>query len=40
MVVNQKARDLFVMVEKEFEIISHDWLMYQIVSDCGGEVFL
>ena len=39
MVFNQKARDLFLKVEKEFEIISHDWLMYQIVSSCGGEVF-
>ena len=39
MVFNRKARDLFLKVEKEFEIISHDWLMYQIVTGCGGEVF-
>ena len=39
MVFNQKARDLLLKVESEFEIISHDWLMYQIVSGCGGEVF-
>lgn len=39
MVFNQKARDLFLKVEKEFEIVSHDWLIYQIVSGCGGEVF-
>ncbi len=39
MVFNQKARELFLKVEKEFEIISHDWLMYQIVSGCGGRVF-
>jgi glycosyltransferase involved in cell wall biosynthesis len=39
MVFNQKARDLFLKVEREHEIISHDWLMYQIVTACGGEVF-
>lgn len=41
MVFNQKARSLFLKAkpDKNSVIISHDWLMYQIVTACGGEVF-
>lgn len=41
MVFNQKARSLFLKAKanESHVIISHDWLLYQIVAACGGEVF-
>jgi glycosyltransferase involved in cell wall biosynthesis len=39
MVFNNKAKELFLKIESELKIVSHDWAMYQIVTACGGKVF-
>ncbi len=39
MVFNNAARHLLQQVDVRDNIVSHDWLTYQIVSGCGGKVF-
>lgn len=39
MVFNRAARNLLQQVDIRKGLISHDWLTYQVVSGCGGEVF-
>jgi len=39
MVFNNAARILLQKVDTKNGIVSHDWLAYQVVTACGGEVF-
>lgn len=39
MVFNDAARNLLQKIDTSNGIISHDWLTYQVVMACGGEVF-
>jgi len=39
MVFNDAARGLLQKVDISHGIVSHDWLTYQVVSACGGDVF-
>ena len=39
MVFNNAARALLQKVNSSNGIVSHDWLTYQVVMACGGEVF-
>jgi glycosyltransferase involved in cell wall biosynthesis len=38
MVFNEKARQLFIKAAQHKNIPAHDWLMYQVVTACGGIV--
>ena len=38
MVFNEKARQLFIKAAQHKNIPAHDWLMYQVVTACGGVV--
>ena len=39
MIFNEKARQLFIKSTKNREFFAHDWLMYQLVTACGGIVY-
>lgn len=39
MVFNEKACSLLCLVETHIPIVSHDWLLYQLVTGCEGHVF-
>lgn len=39
MIFNEKARQLFIKSSKNREIFAHDWLMYQIITACGGIIY-
>lgn len=39
MVFNQKARELLALAGGK-RMVAHDWSLYQIVTACGGKVFL
>ncbi len=39
MVFNDKARNLLCRIEQEMQVVSHDWLLYQLVTACEGIVF-
>lgn len=39
MVFNNAARHLLQKINNEKGVVSHDWLTYQVVTSCGGEVF-
>lgn len=38
MVFNNSARKLLLDIDGEISIPSHDWLLYMVVSGCGGKV--
>ena len=38
MVFNEKARQLFMRASRDIKVLAHDWLMYQLVTACGGLV--
>jgi glycosyltransferase involved in cell wall biosynthesis len=38
MIFNEKARQLFIEASKNSAICAHDWLMYQVVTSCGGVI--
>jgi hypothetical protein len=38
MVFNEMARQLFIKATQHKNIRAHDWLMYQVVTACGGIV--
>lgn len=38
MVFNEKARQLFMKASRDTKVSAHDWLMYQVVTGCGGLV--
>jgi len=38
MVFNEKARQLFMRASRDKKVLAHDWLMYQVVTGCGGLV--
>jgi glycosyltransferase involved in cell wall biosynthesis len=39
MIFNEKARQLFIKSSKNRKIFAHDWLMYQVITACGGIVY-
>lgn len=39
MVFNHAARQLLKEIKRDEKVVSHDWLTYQVVTGCGGEVF-
>ena len=39
MVLNQATRALLLKADTEGKIISHDWLIYQLVTGAGGKVY-
>jgi len=39
MLFNNAARKLLQKVDVSHGVVSHDWLTYQVVTACGGEVF-
>ncbi|WP_256671805.1 glycosyltransferase family 2 protein [Pseudomonas sp. 18058] len=38
MLINGIGRELLKGVSSKFEIVSHDWITYLIISGCGGQV--
>jgi hypothetical protein len=38
MVFNEKARQLFMKASRDKKVPAHDWLMYLVVTGCGGVV--
>lgn len=39
MVLNRALRELLVLAGPAPSVVSHDWLTYQVVTGCGGEIF-
>lgn len=39
MLLNQAARELFLVLGEDTPVVSHDWLAYLLVTGCGGAVF-
>ena len=39
MIFNQAARELLIQVPDHGDVISHDWVVYLLVTGCGGHVF-
>jgi glycosyltransferase involved in cell wall biosynthesis len=39
MIFNEKARQLFIKSTKNRAFFAHDWLMYQVITACGGIVY-
>ena len=39
MIFNQSARELLIQMPDHGDVVSHDWLLYLLVTGCGGHVF-
>jgi len=39
MVLNKAACDLVARVERDTEVVSHDWFIYQLVTGAGGVIY-